>query len=115
MSRSCAVNLMLRHVTWRTRGSLTQRKEKEDSLGYLAIGRAELARAEGRLDDVQGIVDTTAQAIARLRAFSDAAEMVWSLAEIGLDAVATACEIANAAADVRLEAATHRRVDRGAS
>ncbi len=73
-------------------------KEKEDSLGYFAIVKAKLARAESRQADVQSIVDTTAQAISRSPRFSEASEMVWDLVEIGLDAVAGRCETARAAA-----------------
>jgi DNA-binding NarL/FixJ family response regulator len=74
-------------------------KEKEDSLGYIAVVKARLARADGRLAEVLSIVDTTAQAISASPASEDANDMVWDLVEIGLDAVACRSETARAAAD----------------
>jgi ATP/maltotriose-dependent transcriptional regulator MalT len=74
--------------------------EEENSRAYLAIVRAELARAEGRLDDVRAIVDTTAPLVAAIPTFSDMSNGIWQLVEIGLDAVAAQAEAARAADDV---------------
>ncbi len=83
--------------------------EEDNGRGYLAVVRAELARAEGRLDDVRVIVDTTAPRVAAIPTFSDMCEGIWQLVEIGLDATAAQVEAARAAGDLgQVEGAAHR-------
>jgi DNA-binding NarL/FixJ family response regulator/tetratricopeptide (TPR) repeat protein len=67
--------------------------------GWLATGRAELALAEHRLEDVQRIVDTTAPRILGAGAFTAMTETIWWLAEVGLGAAAERAERARAASD----------------
>jgi DNA-binding CsgD family transcriptional regulator/tetratricopeptide (TPR) repeat protein len=74
--------------------------EEESGRAYLAIVRAELARAEGRFDDVRSIVDATAPGVAAIPTFSDMSNGIWQLVEIGLDAIAAQVEAANAAGDL---------------
>jgi DNA-binding NarL/FixJ family response regulator/tetratricopeptide (TPR) repeat protein len=69
--------------------------------GWLATVRAELAIAEGRLDDVRSIVAGTAPRLANVSPWSGMADMIWGLIEIGLDAEATRVESARAAGDVQ--------------
>ena len=72
---------------------------EEESRGYLASVRAQLARAEGRLGEVRTIVDATAPRVAGLHSFSDMSETIWPLVEVGLDAEASRAEAARAAGD----------------
>ena len=73
--------------------------EEENGRPYLAIVRAELARAEGRLDGARAIVDISAPRVAAMRIYVDGSEAIWQLVEIGLDATATQVEAARAAGD----------------
>ena len=58
--------------------------EEENGRPYLAIVRAELALAEGRLDGARAIVDTSAPRVAAMRIYVDGSEAIWQLVEIGL-------------------------------
>jgi DNA-binding CsgD family transcriptional regulator/tetratricopeptide (TPR) repeat protein len=73
--------------------------EEEAGRGWLATVRAELARAEGRFEDVRAIVDATASRIVGSSLFSGRAEWIWRLVEVGLDAEAARSEAARAAGD----------------
>ena len=74
--------------------------EEELQRGWLATGRAQLALAERRLDDVEQIVTATAPLVAGLKTYDSMSETAWMLAEVGLSAAAERMEIARAANDV---------------
>ncbi len=71
--------------------------DEENTRGWLATAKAELAISEGRLDDVRAIVDFAASAISRTSPFSVKGEAIWGLVEIGLDAEAARAEAVRAA------------------
>jgi DNA-binding CsgD family transcriptional regulator/tetratricopeptide (TPR) repeat protein len=71
----------------------------EADRGWLATGRARLALAERRFDDVQRIVTTTAPRVAALETYEPMSETAWLLAEVGLAAAAEQMDIARAAND----------------
>lgn len=71
----------------------------EEDRGWLATGRARLALAERRLDDVQRIVATTASRVATSSTYDTMIETLWLLAEVGLAAAAEQMDIARAADD----------------
>jgi DNA-binding NarL/FixJ family response regulator len=74
--------------------------EEELRRGWLAVGRAQLALAERRLDDVESIVTATAPLVVGLKSYDSMKEMAWLLGEVGLTAAAERMEIARAADDV---------------
>jgi DNA-binding NarL/FixJ family response regulator len=67
--------------------------------GWLATGRARLALAERRFDDVQRIVAATAPRVAGLDVYNPISRNAWLLAEVGLAAAAEQMDIARAADD----------------
>jgi DNA-binding CsgD family transcriptional regulator/tetratricopeptide (TPR) repeat protein len=74
--------------------------DEENGRVYLALARAELARAEGRLDDVRAIVDAAAPLVPAIPTFSDMSNGIWQLVEIGLDVIAAQVEAERAAGDL---------------
>jgi DNA-binding NarL/FixJ family response regulator len=78
--------------------------EEELRRGYLATARAELALAEGRLEDVLQLVAATAPRVAGAKTYTEMTETTWWLAAIGLDAAAAISETARAARDERVVA-----------
>jgi DNA-binding NarL/FixJ family response regulator/tetratricopeptide (TPR) repeat protein len=73
--------------------------EAENRRGWLATVGAELARSEGRLEDVRAIVDATASRLAGAPPFSAMVETIWGLVEIGLDVEAAHAEVSRAAGE----------------
>ena len=74
-------------------------EDRELDRGYLATARADLALAEGRFDDVQRIIETTAPRVAARQHYDDETVFVWWLTERGLAAAAELAERARAAND----------------
>jgi DNA-binding NarL/FixJ family response regulator/tetratricopeptide (TPR) repeat protein len=74
--------------------------QEELQRGWLATGRAQLALAERRLDDVERIVTATGPLVVGLQTYDSMSETAWILAEIGLSAAAERMEIATAAQDM---------------
>jgi DNA-binding CsgD family transcriptional regulator len=73
--------------------------EEELDRGWLATARAQLALAERRFDDVIRIVDATAPRVVGAGVYTPMTDTAWSLAEVGLAAVAEQAEHARAAND----------------
>jgi DNA-binding NarL/FixJ family response regulator len=85
--------------------------EEELQRGWLATGRAQLALAERRLEDVERIVMATAPLVVELnKAYDAMSETAWLLAEVGLSAAAERMEIATAADDVETQNRTRAAV-----
>jgi DNA-binding CsgD family transcriptional regulator/tetratricopeptide (TPR) repeat protein len=85
--------------------------EDELGRGVLATARAQLALAERRYDDVKRIVEATAPRVLASGGYTDMTNTIWSMAEVGLAAVAEQAEQARAAGDAAghsLAAATIR-------
>ena len=74
-------------------------EEAELRRGWLATAKAELALAEGRLDDVRRIVQATAPRVLGDQLYAGMSDTVWWLVEIGLAAAAERAESARAAKD----------------
>jgi DNA-binding CsgD family transcriptional regulator/tetratricopeptide (TPR) repeat protein len=73
--------------------------EAELGRGFLATARAQLAFAERRFDDVQRIVEATAPRVLASEGYTAMTDTIWSMAEVGLAAVAEQVERARAAGD----------------
>jgi DNA-binding NarL/FixJ family response regulator/tetratricopeptide (TPR) repeat protein len=74
-------------------------EEGELGRGWLATAKAELALAEGRLDDVRRVVEATASRVLGDQVYSGMSDTIWWLAELGLAAAAERAESARAAKD----------------
>jgi DNA-binding NarL/FixJ family response regulator len=73
--------------------------EGELGRGWLATARAELALAQGHLDDVSRIVEATAPRVLSDSLYSGMSDTLWWLAELGLAAAADRADRARAAKD----------------